>query len=160
MKVEVVDEYKTIVYLYNFDELDYDVKSLEKYFKSIFLKLKDLYEVNVTGFFNVDVYVDNMYGIVLVIEREKMEYFSYYDNQVNMQINISNNNEFLYEVEDPYLNIEAIKNIYLYKSRYFAQIEEKIDNIRLGQLLEFGKLVYNENTDNIKRQGKLLKLMI
>ena len=45
-------------------------KDLEKYFQDFFLKLKETYKININGFYEVNIYIDDTYGAALEIEKE------------------------------------------------------------------------------------------
>ena len=66
-----IENKKIIVYVekYTKNYLD-DIDYLEDYFRKIFIKLKEKYDIKIQGFCNVDVYTDNS-DMVLEIEEEK-----------------------------------------------------------------------------------------
>ena len=107
MKVDFVED-KIIIYIkkrtikdINFDSVD----ELEDYFRELLLKLKNIYNVKINGFFNIRVYIDNLFGIVLEIEKENID--CYMDlNQVEMRI-IPIHTNFLYEISDLF-NVAAV----------------------------------------------------
>lgn len=138
----IIENDKIIVYVENYQK-NYlnDIDYLEDYFRNIFLKLKEKYNIKVQGFCNVDVYVDNT-DMVLEIEEEK-ELVDYYEDIIDMKISI-HESTFLYEVLN-LLNINKyIKNdIYLYKNKFY--IRKKDANLNI---LEHLKLIY-KNTDKI-----------
>ena len=47
----------------SFEKLSY----IEEYFKNIFLKIKQKYNIDMNGFYFVNVYIDSIYGIILEI---------------------------------------------------------------------------------------------
>lgn len=138
----IIENDKITVYVENYQK-NYlnDIDYLEDYFRNIFLKLKEKYNIKVQGFCNVDVYVDNT-DMVLEIEEEK-ELVDYYEDIIDMKISI-HESTFLYEVLN-LLNINKyIKNdIYLYKNKFY--IRKKDANLNI---LEHLKLIY-KNTDKI-----------
>ena len=48
-------------------------KDLEKYFQDFFLKLKETYKININGFYEVNIYIDDTYGAALEIEKEEIK---------------------------------------------------------------------------------------
>lgn len=138
----IIENDKITVYVENYQKSYLnDIDYLEDYFRNIFLKLKEKYNIKVQGFCNVDVYVDNT-DMVLEIEEEK-ELVDYYEDIIDMKISI-HESTFLYEVLN-LLNINKyIKNdIYLYKNKFY--IRKKDANLNI---LEHLKLIY-KNTDKI-----------
>ena len=154
MKIEIEME-KIIVYLkkettgkMDFTNIDY----LENYFKELFLKLRDIYNLDIKGFYNVKVYIDELYGMVLELEAEDIDYGDYY-NQIEMRI-IPIYTVFLYQVDD-YINNYAIQTI-LYHDNFYLKIDQNISLKNYYLVMDHAKIVYN-NTDNIIKYGKVLK---
>ena len=154
MKKEVFDN-KIIIYLkkeiigkMNFDDID----SLEDYFRDFFLKLKNIYNMELKGFYNVKVYIDDIYGVVLELEDEQIDYGDFY-NQIEMRI-IPIHVDFLYKID----NLMFIPNteLYIYKNNYYLKISNKINYKDYLLVMDYAKIVYN-NTDNIIKYGKQLK---
>ena len=99
MKVEVVDELNFILYLNNkyLDNVDFSNKQeIELYLKKIFSKLKQKFDNDISGFFEITIYINKDYGAVLVINKEDLDYYEYFSKGIEMQVNIINNSKFLY----------------------------------------------------------------
>ena len=149
MKVETIDN-KIILYLkkditqnINFKDLD----AIEKHFKELVIKLNDIYSIKIEGFYNIKVYLDDIYGAVLEIEQENIDYYT--TDEVEMRISLLYET-FLYEVD----NIIKFDNINVIKkgSKYYLNVH---NNIRLKDylfILENSKLIY-KNTSNIINYG-------
>lgn len=150
MKVDIVED-KIIVYIkkttikdVNFDSID----ELETYFRALLLKLKNIYNININGFYNIKVFIDDVYGMVLDIEKERVD--CYLDiNQVEMRI-LPIHTCFLYKIEDLFKYKKT--KIYEYKNNYYLKPDKKILYKDYLNLLENSKIVYN-NTDNIIKYG-------
>lgn len=132
---------KDIIKSVNFNVKD----ELEIYFKSLFRKLKKIYNIEIKGFYNIKVYIDKYYGVVLEIQKEDYSYYDYLDNQVDMKITTINTS-FLYQVDDIILNDKV--SVFKIKDNIFLSIKEQLDYNEMNILLEFGKLIYN--TENIE----------
>ena len=78
----------------NFD----DMSCVEKYFKKVLLQLKDLYKIDIKGFYNIYAYIDLDEGIVLEIQKEDIDYYDSF-HQLELRI-IKENTIFLYEIDD------------------------------------------------------------
>lgn len=131
----------------NFDDID----ALEKYFRTILLKLKEIYDIDIRGFYNIYVYIDKQEGIVLKLEKEQIDYYDSF-HQIEMRI-IKEEVPFLYEVEDlltlPYHNLD----IYIYQEKFYVKPKK-----RMYCLYEFGKLVY-EDTKKIIEIGNKMTIL-
>lgn len=132
----------------NFEELEY----IETYFKEIFSKIREKYSIDMNGFYFVNVYIDYIYGIILEIKEEQLEFIEYYDDTIDMKIAL-HKEEFLYKIND-ILNLEeSLKNkidIYNYNNEWYIKIKE---NKSLYQILEFTEIIYKD-TNKIIKYGK------
>ena len=108
----VIDNNKFIVFLNKKFDLD-DKLKLEKYFKDLFYNLKNKYNMEVNGYYNINVYADKYYGTIIEMENEDLEYYTYF-NQIDMEINVFKNN-FYYEIDYNFLNKDILNKCLCYK---------------------------------------------
>lgn len=160
MKIDVFDDGEICLYLNNsyLEEIDFsDKEVIESYLKNIFLILKKRLNKDFHGFYNIDIYVDIEYGIVIEIMKEKIDYYDYITNQIEMQVNIEMDSEFLFEVEDIFdYDLYLKAPIYLYNEKYYIDIS-KNNNF---SILEYVKIVYGNDVTMIKRFGKKIKVSV
>lgn len=154
MRIEIETK-KIVVYLkkettgkIDFTNIDY----LENYFKELLLKLRDIYNLDIKGFYNVKVYIDELYGMVLELEVEDIDYGDYY-NQIELRI-IPVYTTFLYQIDDIFLNLDM--QTILYHNHFYLKINKSITLKNYYLVMDHAKIVYN-NTDNIIKYGKALK---
>ena len=159
MKIVNQDENCMTIFLnkYYIRDLNFDIKhDLESYFKNLFLKLKRYYDINISGYYNIDVYVDDNYGLIMNLSKEDIEYYDYFDNQIDMRITIKNN-KFLYCVGDPFIfNIKSDYLIYWFKNKYYIDLTNNINEFDIINLMEYADIIYNEEIDNI-RNSKIIQ---
>lgn len=155
MKVEIHnDNIIVIIKDNNISQVDFnDMVSVEKYFRKILLKLKDLYEIDIKGFYNIYAYIDLEEGIVLEIKKEVIDYYDTF-HQLELRI-VKENVEFLYEVDNILEFMNKKFEIYCYNDRFF--IRNNYDDISY-RLYEFGNLVYKD-TKKIKGNGKKMTIL-
>ena len=122
---------------------------LEKYFQKMFNKLNNIYNLDLNGNYEINIY-KNKYGVILEIKKEEIEYFDYYDT-IDMHLNISKYNDILYKTT----NIIKDTNIYAYKGEIYIEPIE-IEFNKLGQIIENSEIIYGEKAYNIKKRGKKL----
>lgn len=140
MKVEYVDN-MLIIYL-----KDIIVDDIEDLCQDIIDKLERHFNIILKGFYDVNVYVDKRYGIVLEFIMEELDLYIDF-SKVELHF-IENNNNFLYEIFD-ILDVN-VKQFYLYKEKYYITLDN-VDNSNI----EFGRIIY-KNTEEIINKGKLI----
>lgn len=143
MKIISSDEEITI-YLNNYyvNKVDLlDLESLEDYMNNLINNLKKNYDIKINGYYNIDVYQNNNYGIIIHMQKEDIEYYEYFTDQIDMQITIHNNVDFLYKISD-FFSIKNFLNdndflLYKYDNELYIKINKKIDYINFGNVLEY-----------------------
>ena len=119
-----------------------DKENLENYLKKIFRILKDKYDIKIEGYYEIDAYIDNNYGVILNLNREDFDYYDYFKNQVDMKISIIDN-EFLYEVEDIPKSLLNKVNVIIEDDKIYLKINKKLEDIEMMKLLESSKIIYD-----------------
>ena len=150
----VIDNNKFIVFLNKKLDLDNKLK-LEKYFKKLFNKIKNQFDIEVNGYYNIDIYSDKYYGTIIEIIKEDLDYYNYF-NQIDMEVKL-NDNVFLYEIDYEYLNISIINNSNIYKLKDKLYIQVKDNNI-LNKILEYSNIIYGEKIKYVLKNSKKVKL--
>ena len=131
MRIEYIDDILTIYLkgIYTDDINNLCLNTLNK--------LKKYYNIDLKGFYIINVYIDKKYGIIMDIETEDDIDIEYDDIEYYI---ITYNNTFLYEVEDILdLNIDKY---YTYNEKYYIDIDS-IYNI------EFIKVIYKDTINII-----------
>ena len=154
MKIEQIND-KIIIYLKKeqIDNINFkDIDELEDYFKNLFLKLNRIVDIDINGFYLLNIYLDDYYGAALEIIKEEDTYTFYLDGQIDMRINIIKT-DFLYEIDN--YNIDRSKfDIYLYENKIYIKLKEQIAKKEMFTLLENSKFIYD--SENIIIKGKKL----
>ena len=152
----IVDNNKFIVFLNKDENIDFDNKTkMEKYFKNLFYKIKNKYNINISGYYNIDIYIDRYYGNIIEIEDEKLDYYTYF-NQIDMEINVLKNSLFLYEIGYEFLDKKILDKVSCYKidDKIYLKISCDVDNVLLAKIIEYGNVLYGKEVDKILKQGK------
>lgn len=137
MKVIIND--KIIIYLNNeyLKYKNYSISKIEDNFKSIFQTLKYCYNLDIKGYYEIYIYIDKNYGIVIEMEKEEIDFECY--DQIDMRITF-HNQKFLYQIED----IEYNNKIYKYKNKYYTNkynIEHSIPIYKTDEILKYAKII-------------------
>jgi len=145
MKIDFMDN-TCIVYLnkYNIIDMDFsNTKVLERDLKSLLLRLKKYYKIDIKGYYNITVYIDEYYGAVLKIEEDN-EYYDYFDDTIIRMKKVKSN--FLYEVDDiSYIDNYINKfKISINDNKIYLAINNELNENEYLNLLEISNIVYKK----------------
>ena len=127
---------KIIVYL--LDNKKYNEESdIKKMLIKVFDNLEKYYDITFTSDYNLHLYINRYYGMILEI-KENEDFI--YDDIVNLKLNVLRDTLFLYEVDDPleYINYE----IYYYNDKFYVNAKREDINLIENSNLVYGDIVY------------------
>ena len=159
VNIVILDEDSFFIYLNQdyISEINFEEKyELEAYFKVLFSKLKTYYDIEMQGYYHIKCYTDSYYGMILYVQKEDIEYFDCLDNQVDMRMILEEEQCFLYQIFDYFsfpLFLKKKGDIYQYQKGFYYKLNENLDSISFGTLLEYTEIVF-ENTLSILKYGK------
>lgn len=134
---------------------------LENYFRRLFKSLNKNFDFNISGYYNIKIHIDNFYGAIIELIKDDVDYFDYFINQVDMRILIEKNSCFLYNIKDYFFIDDSLKKkikIYLYQNEMFLKINEELNEIELGKILENGTIIYGKQVDKISNKGQIINI--
>ena len=155
MKVVINDELITLFLNKDYiSSLDFcDKEKTHNYLKQLLLKMKNNYHLDFNGYYNMSVYVDKCYGIIVEVKKEEIEYLDYYSGiEINPKII---NDSFLYEIP----NIDNFKDknnqVYIYKTNIYLKINKPLSSQKMGNILEHTiKIIYGNHQKKISKKAK------
>ena len=135
MKVEMLSN-TIIVYLLDNKKYNED-SDIKKMLIKVFDNLEKYYDITFTSDYNLDLYINRYYGMILEI-KENEDFI--YDDIVNLKLNVLRDTLFLYEVDDPleYINYE----IYYYNDKFYVNAKREDINLIENSNLVYGDIVY------------------
>ena len=135
MKVEMLSD-KIIVYLLDNKKYNED-SDIKKMLIKVFDNLEKYYGITFTSDYNLELYINRYYGMILEI-KENEDFI--YDDIVNLKLNVLRDTLFLYEVDDPleYINYE----IYYYNDKFYVNAKREDINLIEDSNLVYGDIVY------------------
>ena len=135
MKVEMLSN-TIIVYLLDNKKYNED-SDIKKILINVFDNLEKYYDITFTSDYNLELYINRYYGMILEI-KENEDFI--YDDIVNLKLNVLRDTLFLYEVDDPleYINYE----IYYYNDKFYVNAKRKDINLIENSNLVYGDIVY------------------
>ncbi len=156
----ILEDNKLIIFLNKLyiSNFDFEEQSNTEFFlRNLISKIKNKYNVDFEGYYNINIYTDNIYGIVINIEKENLEYFDYFNGQVEFSVKVIKS-DFLYKLEEP-LDKELISKFVIYRNKdiFYLKPKEKLSNRELGILLENAKIIFSSKTKDIIQNSKIMK---
>ena len=135
MKVEMLSN-TIIVYLLDNKKYN-DDSDIKKILINVFDNLEKYYNITFTTDYNLELYINRYYGMILEIT-ENEDFI--YDDIVNLKLNVLRDTLFLYEVDDPleYINYE----IYYYNDKFYVNAKREDINLIENSNLVYGDIVY------------------
>ena len=135
MKVEMLSN-TIIVYLLDNKKYNED-SDIKKILINVFDNLEKYYNITFTTDYNLELYINRYYGMILEIT-ENEDFI--YDGIVNLKLNVLRDTLFLYEVDDPleYINYE----IYYYNDKFYVNAKREDINLIENSNLVYGDIVY------------------
>lgn len=135
MKVEMLSN-TIIVYLLDNKKYNED-SDIKKILINVFDNLEKYYNITFTSDYNLELYINRYYGMILEIT-ENEDFI--YDDIVNLKLNVLRDTLFLYEVDDPleYINYE----IYYYNDKFYVNVKREDINLIEDSNLVYGDIVY------------------
>lgn len=130
----------------------FNKSELERYFRDLFLDFKNVYDLDLSGSYDINVYIDDCYGVILEIISVDDNYFDYCD-VVDMNIVVSKYRNFLYKTDRFIKNIDSV--IYSYNGSFYYELKN-IDFLNLGLVIENSDIIYGEDVYFIKKNAKKL----
>lgn len=155
MKLEKLNDDNLIVFLNKFyvDKYKFSlIDDLEEYFRNMFKILGNYYNIDVKGYYDVTIYQDNIYGYILKINREDIDFYGYYDDHIDMKITILKNSKFIFKISDySLIREDVLKYCYLgkYKGDLYLIPKKTINQYALGYIIENCKIIFGSDADEI-----------
>ena len=158
----IIDE--NIVFFLNkiyLDNIDLKDESLiEKKLIKLINKIQKQYNIDLNGYYNVYIYKDKNYGLIIEMEKEKLDYLDYFNNQIELNIEIIEDT-FLYKTDNIFTIDKTLLEkliIYINKDEIYLKIKENINDIELGQIIENSQIIYGNKAKSIKKQSKIIRM--
>ena len=146
MNVKLIDDLTLDIYIIKELIFDVDFKNkddLERYLKKLFKNLKNNYCIELSGFYDITVYIDKYYGIILHLEKENLDYYDCFKNQVDMKLIIVDT-EFSYCVDDIPNKILNKVNVCINDNNIYLKIKEELTKSEMMNLVENSRVVYSK----------------
>lgn len=119
-------------------------------------KINKKYNMELYGYYDVNIYLDKNYGIIINIKKEELEYIDYFNTNIEMNIEIMKDS-FLYKIEDIYRIKDILNKFIIRKHKDNIYLEKKnISNIDLGIILENAEIIYGKEASIIVNKSEII----
>ncbi|MBP3766093.1 MAG: hypothetical protein J6G98_02825 [Bacilli bacterium] len=140
MKIKF-DNNKYIIYLNKLQTSVFEnINDLEDYFINLLSQIKNKYNIDMNGLYNLNIYLDDYYGSIMeLINIDSFEY--YLTREVDLNIKIIKSS-FLYEIDN--FNFDKNKfDYFLNDKKIYLKIKNDISDKDMYILLENSNLIYD-----------------
>ncbi|MDD6323282.1 MAG: hypothetical protein PUA73_01580 [Bacilli bacterium] len=137
-----------------------DTNNIEKQVKKILKALKKTYNLELNGYYETVLYLDENYGLIIKMQKDDLDYLDYFVTALEINIKIKKT-AFLYKVEDILnLNKNILKKfiIYKYKKTIYLSAKEKLTTADMGIILENSKVIFDEKIKKIKAKSQIIEM--
>ena len=159
MKLEVLNLNNLIFYLNKdyLDKINFNInENVEQEFKNLFLKIKNIYNLELNGYYEVLVYINDNYGIIIEMEKDDDEYIKLFKDTLDMKITFKFDCEIYYKIENiDFINFKNY-NLYYHNTELYLSLKNnlKIPYMDYLYLLENSSIMYGSDLKKIKHQMK------
>ena len=152
MKLEYYNINDFIIYLNNDYIKKYNLKleeNTQENFKKLLNKLKSIYNLELYGYYKINVYINKYYGIIIELFKEDDEYIKIFGDSLDLKILFKNDAKVYYEIEE-YNKYNLDKyNIYYYNNKFYIEIIYNNNIKEYLNLLESSKIIYGTQLEKI-----------
>ena len=137
-----------------------DTNNIEKQLKKILNTLKKTYNLELNGYYETVLYLDENYGLIIKMQKDDLDYLDYFVTALEINSKVKKTS-FLYKVEDILnLNKNILKKfiIYKYKKNIYLSAKEKLTTAEMGIILENSKVIFDEEIKKIKAKSQIIEM--
>lgn len=159
MKLDVYNINNVVFYLSKeyLNKIHFKIDNeVEKEFKKLFVRLKNIYNLDLKGYYEVTIYINDLYGIIIEMEKDDDEYIKIFGDTLDMKITFKFDSEIFYKIN----NLDFFEydkyNLYNDNNNLYISIKNKIllNRKEYLTLLENSKLIYGNELKNLKMKLK------
>ena len=146
------------IYLQNLNLNDKNI--IEKKLIKLINKIQNKCTIDLNGYYNVSIYKDESYGIIIDMQKEELEYLDYFNNQIELNIEVIEDS-FLYKIEDIFeISKKLLNKFIIYKNgdTIYLKAIKTLNNLELGIILENGEIIYGKEANSIKKKSQIIKV--
>lgn len=133
-----------------------DKEATEKYMKRLLTKISSKYDIEIDGYYVVNLYVDMNYGVVIEIIKEELEYLDYFSNQIEINTKVVEGS-FLYEVYNVDFSLLKKFVVYKIKDKLYLRVKENLSDLEMGRVLEGADIIYGAEANEIIKKAKIVR---
>ncbi len=119
------------------------------------MHLQKYYDLDIYGYFEVNCFIDNNYGIILEIEEDSID-FPFYSKKTDMRITFYDNEKFLYNISDYFIKDILEKDsykIHTNNNEYYIEILDMNDRDIAYMIGNCKRIVYGKEVLEIIKEA-------
>lgn len=142
------DNFNLLIYDYK----DINIEEIKKYIKDLVCKLKKVYKKKISGFYNVNVFMNDKIGMILDFSRE--DDFDFFRDVVDLNVIVNKDSEIYLKFSDIFL-LDNFDNIYFWDNYFYVDVNS-ISFKEFYYLLEDSSFIYGRELDSLKNKFSLV----
>lgn len=126
------------------EEIENNIKKILNFIKKKYLK-------DISGFYNVTLYINNKYGLILEVNKENE--FDFFPDIIDIKLSLKEDIPMYLKLEDYFL----IKDyeVYYYNNNFYVDINN-ISDLDIIKLSDYYSIIYGDSLNKIKGKFKLV----
>ena len=156
MKLELFNLNNLTVYLNNeyLEKINFDInKNVEQQFKKLFTRIKNIYNIDMFGYYDVTIYINDIYGMIIDIEKDDDEYIKIFGDTGDMKITFKFDSSIYYKLDEfKTFNIDEY-DVYFDNDNFYIEILNNNNHSEYLKLLENSTIIYGEELKKIKNRA-------
>ncbi len=133
----------------NIDNLSKE--DIERNIKKVLNYVKKKYLNSISGFYNVTLYTNNKYGLIIKVDKESdIDFFS---DIIDIKLSLKENIPIYLKLDDYFLVKDY--EVYYYNNSFYVDIND-ISDIDIIKLSDYYSIIYGNDLDKIKGKLKLV----
>lgn len=153
MKLELFNLNNLTIYLNNayLKNIKFDLQNnVEQQFKRLFIKVKNIYNIEMCGYYEVTVYLNDIYGMIIEIEKDTDDYVKLFGDTVDMKITFKFDSSIYYKLSE-YKEFDIDNyNIYYYDNNFYLEVLDNNNYTEYLKLIENSTIIYGDELKRIK----------
>lgn len=131
--------------LFIFNLKKFDMDNINECIKNLVYKLKNTYKKNISGFYNVNVFINDKIGVILDFDRE--DDFDFFKDVVDLNVIVNDESKIYLKFNDLFL-LNKFDNVYFLDDKYYVNVDD-VSLREFYAILEDSEIIYGDKANEV-----------